>query len=154
MWPCGGKGDLQCTNNATSSCSKAINHKIKFSIITQKFPGPFKFQEISRRVFKFQEISRSCRHPVQHTFNIVIINSCIERSQNTLTRLLHKFVSAAVKPNTDGVTRFPVHFKNEIAQLCWKILPDHLRCDICGFRQFLSAPSPMIYTRMLQVLSI
>ena len=28
----------------------------KFSIITQKFPGgPFKFQEISRRVFKFQE---------------------------------------------------------------------------------------------------
>ena len=53
--------------------SKAINHKIKFSIITQKFPGgPFKFQEISRisgRVFKFQEISRisrisrSCRHP-------------------------------------------------------------------------------------------
>jgi len=66
---------LQCTNNATSSCSKAINHKIKFSIITQKFPGgPFKFQEISRisrRVFKFQEISRisrisrSCRHPVK-----------------------------------------------------------------------------------------
>jgi len=61
---------LQCTNNATSSCSKAINHKLKFSIITQKFPrGPFKFQEISRisrRVFKFQEISRisrSCRHP-------------------------------------------------------------------------------------------
>ena len=63
---------LQCTNNATSSCSKAINHKIKFLIITQKFPGgPFKFQEISRiwrRVFKFQEISRisrSCRHPVR-----------------------------------------------------------------------------------------
>ena len=55
---------LQCTNNATSSCSKAIN---QFSIITQKFPGgPFKFQEISRisrRVLKFQEISRSCRHP-------------------------------------------------------------------------------------------
>jgi len=41
-----------------------MNHKIKFSIITQKFPGgPFTFQEISRRVFKFQEISRSCRHP-------------------------------------------------------------------------------------------
>ena len=30
---------LQCTNNATSSYSKAIDHKIKFSIITQKFPG-------------------------------------------------------------------------------------------------------------------
>ena len=37
----------------------------------QKFPGgPFKFQEISRRVFKFQ-ISRSCRHPEikQRIFN-------------------------------------------------------------------------------------
>ena len=57
---------LQCTNNATSSCSKAIN---QFSIITQKFPGGpvrFKISRISRRVFKFQEISRisrSCRHP-------------------------------------------------------------------------------------------
>ena len=50
------------------------HHVVKFSIITQKFPGgPFKFQEISRisrRVFKFQEISRisrSCRHPVYET---------------------------------------------------------------------------------------
>jgi len=78
---------LQCTNNATS-CSKAINHKIKFSIITQKFPGgPFKFQEISRisrRVFKFQEISRSCRHPDKDTLKIAYQHSVVAFTSSTV----------------------------------------------------------------------